>query len=162
MRDRLGQCVCSASSAASTYFRITAGVARSPRGDVLRGVDTVTGARVVAIQARAYMVEDARGIDALGRLRHEHRVLGALDGIEGVPCLIDHVRHGEDEYLVMTDCGTADLRRDVSQRGPYAARGRGAARQVSFLAGQLTGILDALHARAVVVAALKPHNVVLG
>ncbi|MEU3501937.1 class IV lanthionine synthetase LanL [Streptomyces hundungensis] len=143
-------------------FRITAGVARSPRGDVLRGVDTVTGARVVVKQARAYMAEDARGVDALGRLRHEHRVLAALDGAEGVPRLIDHVRHGEDEYLIMTDCGPVDLRRDLSQNGPYAARGSGSARQVSLLARRLLGILDAIHARAVVVADLKPHNVVLG
>lgn len=143
-------------------FRITAGVARSPRGDVFRGIDTVTGARVVVKQARAYMAEDAQGIDALGRLRHEHRVLAALDGAQGVPRLIDHVRHGEDEYLVMTDCGPADLRRDLSQRGPYAARGSDSAHQVGFLARQLMGILDAIHARAVVVADLKPHNVVLG
>ncbi|MCX5384514.1 class IV lanthionine synthetase LanL [Streptomyces sp. NBC_00083] len=143
-------------------FRISTGIARSPRGDVLRGVDTVTGAAVVVKQARAHMAEDARGVDARGRLRHEHRVLAALGGVEGVPRLVDHLRHGEDEYLVMSDCGPVDLRRDVLHHGPYAARGDDAARQVSTLARQLLVILDAIHARAVVVGDLKPHNVVLG
>ncbi|MEU9098394.1 class IV lanthionine synthetase LanL [Streptomyces sp. NPDC048361] len=143
-------------------FRITKGIARSPRGDVFRAVDTATGGRVVVKQARAHMAEDAQGIDARGRLRHEHRVLAALDGTEGVPRLIEHLRHGDDEYLVMTDCGPADLRHDVLNHGPYAARGDADVVQVTSLARQLLHILEAMHTRAVVCGDLKPHNVVLG
>ncbi|MFE9118785.1 class IV lanthionine synthetase LanL [Streptomyces sp. NPDC007172] len=142
--------------------RITAGIVRSPRGDVYRGVDTTTGERVVIKQARPYVAEDEQGVDARGRLRHEHRVLLALDGTDGVPGVVDHVRHGDDEYLVMTDCGPADLRRDVLDKGPYAARGDRAAAELALLAIQLMVILDGVHDRGVVVGDLKPRNVVLG
>ncbi|CAM5270173.1 hypothetical protein SXANM310S_02909 [Streptomyces xanthochromogenes] len=143
-------------------YRITTGIARSPRGDVYRGVDTTTGDRVVIKQARPYVAEDEQGVDARGRLRHEHRVLAALAGTDGVPRVLDHLRHGEDEYLVMTDCGSGDLRRDILDHGPHAARGDSAAAQLTLLARQLLAVLDALHDRAVVVGDLKPRNVVLG
>ncbi|MFE9369778.1 class IV lanthionine synthetase LanL [Streptomyces sp. NPDC006711] len=143
-------------------FRVTRGIARSPRGDVLRGLDTTTGEPVVIKQARAHMAEDERGLDARGRLRNEHRVLAALAGTVGVPRVVGHLRHGEDEYLVMSDCGPADLRRDIHSHGPYAARGDGGGRQVAALARQLLVVLAAIHARSVVVRDLKPDNVVLG
>ncbi|WP_327167304.1 class IV lanthionine synthetase LanL [Streptomyces subrutilus] len=139
-------------------FRLTAGIARSPHGDVYRGVDETTGDRVVVKQARAHTGADDDGVDACGRLRHEHGVLAALDGVHGVPRLLDHLRHGEDEFLVMTDCGPADLRREVLERGPYRWR---SGRDVTALAHRLLTVLDAVHARGVVVCDLKPGNVVL-
>ncbi|MER5559030.1 class IV lanthionine synthetase LanL [Streptomyces sp. NPDC002506] len=143
-------------------YRITTGIVRSPRGDVYRGVDATTDDRVVIKQARPYVAEDEQGIDARDRLRHEHRVLVALDGTDGVPRVVDHVRHGDDEYLVMTDCGPADLCRDVLDNGPYAARGDRGAAELALLALQLMAVLDGVHDRAVVVGDLKPRNVVLG
>ncbi|MGW1764557.1 class IV lanthionine synthetase LanL [Streptomyces sp. NPDC002073] len=142
-------------------FRLTGGIARSPHGDVYRGVDETTGERVVVKQARAHVGEDGHGVDARGRLRHEHTVLAALDGVRGVPRLLDHLRHGEDEFLVMADCGPADLRRDVLARGPYG-RSPGTGRGVLALARRLLSVLDEVHARQVVVCDLKPGNVVIG
>lgn len=143
-------------------YRLTAGIARSPHGDVYRAVDTVTGDRVVVKQARAYAGEDVHGMDARSRLRNERAVLAALDGLDGVPRVLDHVRHGEDEYLVTTDCGPRDLRRDVLEHGPYHDGGSMMERQIWSLARRLLGILDTVHARGVVVCDLKPGNVVLG
>lgn len=143
-------------------YRLTGGIARSPHGDVYRAVDTVTGGRVVVKQARAYAGEDEHGVDARGRLRNERAVLAALDGLDGVPRVVDHVRHGEDEYLVTTDCGPRDLRRDVLEHGPYGADTHRTGRQISTLARQLLALLDAVHARGVVVCDLKPGNVVIG
>jgi lanthionine synthetase-like protein len=99
-------------------YRLTAGIARSPHGDVYRALDVRTGDRVVVKQARAYVGEDDDGLDARGRLRHEHAVLAALSGLDGVPHVVDHLRHGQDEYLVTTDCGPTDLRRDILTHGP--------------------------------------------
>ncbi|MCZ4097661.1 class IV lanthionine synthetase LanL [Streptomyces sp. H39-C1] len=143
-------------------YRLTGGIARSPHGDVYRAVDTVTGGRVVVKQARAYAGEDEHGVDARGRLRNERAVLAALDGLDGVPRVVDHVRHGEDEYLVTTDCGPRDLRRDVLEHGPYGADPHHTGRQIFALAHQLLASLDAVHARGVVVCDLKPGNVVIG
>ncbi|MFI8082109.1 class IV lanthionine synthetase LanL [Kitasatospora sp. NPDC086009] len=148
-------------------YRITAGITRAPGGHVYRAVDVVTGREVVVKQARAFVAEDAAGIDARGRLRHERRVLTALAGVGGVPRLVDYVRHGEDEYLVSSACGRRDLRRDVLEGGPYEARAagpggaHGPGRDWWSLARGLLRALDAVHARGVVMCDLKPANVVL-
>ena len=155
-------------------YRLTAGIARSPHGDIYRAVDTGTGERVIVKQARAHAGEDTDGVDARGRLRHEHAVLAALSGVDGVPRLRDHVRHGDDEYLVTTDSGPRDLRRDVLGHGPYRPDttrtpaisgpdgGNTAGRGYAALAHRLLTLLDGVHARGVVMVDLKPSNVVLG
>ncbi|MER5349346.1 class IV lanthionine synthetase LanL [Kitasatospora sp. NPDC002551] len=156
-------------------YRITAGITRSPNGHVYRAVELATGRAVVVKQARAFVAEDPSGTDARGRLRHERRVLAALDGVAGVPQLVDYFRHGEDEYLVSTARGPRDLRREVLAAGPYppggerpGGRNRGgggggerAGRSWWALARGLLTVLDAVHARGVVVCDLKPANVVL-
>ncbi|TQF02999.1 serine/threonine protein kinase [Kitasatospora acidiphila] len=141
-------------------YRITAGITRSPNGHVYRAVETATGRPVVIKQARAFVAEDSNGVDARGRLRHERQVLSALAGLPEVPELVDHFRHGEDEYLVTGDRGPRDLRRDVLTRGPYRAVAD-AERDGWALARALLRVLDAVHARGVVVCDLKPANVVL-
>lgn len=155
-------------------YRLTTGIARSPHGDVYRAVDSATGEGVIVKQARAHAGEDADGVDARGRLRHEHAVLAALSGIDGVPRVRDHLRHGDDEYLITTDRGPRDLRRDVLGHGPYqpgtarASTGSGPAdgiatgREIAVLARRLLAVLDGVHACGVVVGDLKPSNVVLG
>jgi serine/threonine protein kinase len=140
-------------------YRITAGIVRSPQGHVYRAIDVESARKVVIKQARAYVAEDADGVDARGRLRNERRLLTALAGVDGVPELVDYFRHGDDEYLVMTDCGARDLRRDVNEYGPYSDGGGG--RDWHRLAGRLLAVLDRVHARGVVVCDLKPGNVVV-
>ncbi|MDH6708250.1 tRNA A-37 threonylcarbamoyl transferase component Bud32 [Kitasatospora sp. MAA19] len=142
-------------------YRITAGITRSPNGHVYRAVEVVTGREVVVKQARAYVAEDGAGTDARGRLRHERRVLAALAGVPGVPPLVDYFRHGPDEYLVSGACGPRDLRRDVLAAGPYDSRAGAGGRDWWALARGLLRVLDAVHARGVVVCDLKPANVVL-
>ncbi|KOV36711.1 hypothetical protein ADK60_06550 [Streptomyces sp. XY431] len=153
-------------------YRLTAGITRSPNGHVYRAVEVAGGREVVVKQARAFVAEDRAGTDARGRLRHERRVLAALAGVPGVPDLVDYFRHGEDEYLVSTARGPRDLRRAVLEAGPYdvlgdraaaAAHGTGTGpgRDWWALARGLLTVLDAVHARGVVVHDLKPANVVL-
>ncbi|MFF2747247.1 class IV lanthionine synthetase LanL [Kitasatospora sp. NPDC058048] len=149
-------------------YRITAGITRAPSGHVYRAVELATGREVVVKQARAFVAEDGAGTDARGRLRHERRVLDALAGIPGVPALVDYFRHGTDEYLVSAARGRIDLRREVLTAGPYDAdadasadAGTAGGRDWWTLARRLLHVLDAVHARGVVVCDLKPANVVL-
>jgi tRNA A-37 threonylcarbamoyl transferase component Bud32 len=141
-------------------YRLVSGVARAARGNVYRAVDTATGAQVVLKEARAYVGEDDHGDDVRAHLRKERRVLQALDGVAGVPQVIDHFRHGDDEFLVTTSMGACDLRRDVLDRGAYASCD-GVDRSLAGLASQLLAMLDAIHARGVVMRDLAPKNVVL-
>ncbi|WP_086828112.1 class IV lanthionine synthetase LanL [Streptomyces sp. NRRL B-24572] len=142
-------------------YSVTAGIARAPHGNVYRAVDRAHGRPVVVKQARAFVGEDESGMDARHRLRNERTVLTSLDGVAGVPRALDYFAHQADEYLVMSECGTRDLRRDVLLNGPYRDDGTGSTRALSALASRLLRVLDAIHGRNVVVRDLKPDNVVL-
>ncbi|GGQ01442.1 class IV lanthionine synthetase LanL [Streptomyces roseolilacinus] len=142
-------------------YTVTAGIARSPRGNVYRAVDRALGRPVVVKQARAFVGEDESGTDARHRLRNEHAVLTALDGVPGVPRVLDYFAHRSDEYLVMDSCGDRNLRREVLRNGPYRDDDPRPARALPVLASRLLRVLDAIHGRNVVVRDLKPDNVVL-
>ncbi|MFJ7202141.1 class IV lanthionine synthetase LanL [Streptomyces sp. NPDC098789] len=136
-------------------YAVTAGIVRKPQGNVYRALDRATGRPVVIKQARAFVSEDAAGTDTRDRLRNERRILAALDSVPGVPRGLDYFLHAPDEYLVLTDCGDRDLRRDVQENGPYGVL------TLTHLATRLLRTLDEVHARGVVVRDLKPDNVVL-
>ncbi|MEV0408662.1 class IV lanthionine synthetase LanL [Actinoallomurus sp. NPDC050550] len=142
-------------------YRLTSGVVRGARGNVYRAEDTVSGRRVVIKEARAYVGENADGMDLRLQIRNERRILEALAGVDGVPGLIDHFRHEEDEYLVITEEGSRDLNRFVNEHGIFADDPPGTGRDLAVLATQLVGLLDAVHARGAVVRDLSPKNVVL-
>lgn len=142
-------------------YTLTTGIARTPRGNVYRALDHTLGRPVVIKQARAYVGEEESGTDARHHLRNERAVLTALDGVPGVPRALDYFAHHTDEYLVTTSCGDRDLRREVLRNGPYRDGGTRPGRSLSALAVRLLHILDAIHARDVVVRDLKPDNIVL-
>jgi len=136
-------------------YRVTTGVMRGPRGNVYRAEDK-NGRAVVVKEARAYVGEHPEGYDLRMYLRNELRILTALAGVEGVPRALDHFRHGEDEFLAMTDAGTTDLNRHVAENGALGGH------DLADLATRLLAVLDAVHERGVVVRDLSPKNVVLG
>ncbi|WP_194926138.1 lanthionine synthetase LanC family protein [Catenulispora pinisilvae] len=140
-------------------YQITAGIVRAAHGNVYRGLDRASSLPVVLKQARAFVAEDESGLDAQDRLRHERSVLEALDGIDGIPRLVDYFPHGTDEFLVLDDRGARDLRRDVLENGPF--RLGDPDRDPLALADRLAGILDGIHQRGVVVRDVKPNNIVL-
>ncbi|MEW9550508.1 hypothetical protein [Nonomuraea sp. NPDC050783] len=99
-------------------YQVTSGVVRGPRGNVYRATDP-GGRPVIVKEARAYVGENPEGWDLRMYLRNELRVLRALRGVPGVPRPLDHFRHGEDEFLVMTDAGSLDLNRYVGEIGLF-------------------------------------------
>lgn len=139
-------------------YRITSGIARAAHGNVYRAVDRTTGLAVILKQARPFVGEDGSGQDARDRLRHEGTVLLALEGVDGVPGFLDYFRHGADEFLVTTDCGGPNLRRDVTENGPFRPGVPG--RDPLELADRLERILHRVHDRGVVVRDVKPDNIV--
>ncbi|MBO2459037.1 class IV lanthionine synthetase LanL [Actinomadura violacea] len=136
-------------------YRVTTGVMRGPRGNVYRAEDPA-GRPVVVKEGRAYVGEHPEGYDLRMYLRNELRILTVLAGVGGVPEALDHFRHGEDEFLVMSDAGATDLNRHVAEHGALTGP------ELADLASRLLAVLDAVHARGVVVRDLSPKNVVLG
>jgi hypothetical protein len=143
-------------------YRLTGGVVRSSRGNVYRATDAA-GRAVVIKEARAYVGEHEHGTDLRLHLRNERRILGVLTGLPGVPEFIDHFRHGEDEYLVTSNGGPANLHRVVNEDGLFrdGPFRDGRDRDLAALAGRLATIVAAVHARGVVIRDLSPKNVVL-
>jgi serine/threonine protein kinase len=137
-------------------YRVESGILRAAQGDVFRGVDTVTGDRVVIKQARPYVGDPGDGTDARTRLRNERRVLSAIAGVDGVPQFLDHFAHGADEFLVSTDLGDQNLQTRVLVGG-----GLGLSPEFARLAGALARIVCALHERDVIMRDITPKNVVL-
>ncbi|XNL75015.1 class IV lanthionine synthetase LanL [Actinomadura madurae] len=135
-------------------YRVTSGVMRGPRGSVYRA-EAPDGRPVVVKETRAYVGERPEGFDLRMYLRNELRILRALTGVPGVPEALDHFRHGEDEYLVMTDAGTTDLNRHVAESGVYRDG------DLTALASRVLEVLDAVHERGVVVRDLSPKNIVV-
>lgn len=139
-------------------FLVPGAIAHTAVGGVYRGTDQESGAGVVVKERRAYTGEDADGSrDARHRLRGEAAVLRRLEDVPGIPRVVDHFRHGADEFLVTTDVGPRDLRTDVAEKGTYTAIGR----DLALLAQELLRLLDAVHERGVLVRDLAPKNIVL-
>jgi tRNA A-37 threonylcarbamoyl transferase component Bud32 len=142
------------------HYEVTAGLRQAAGGNVYVAVDERDGAAVVIKQARALVSEDRQQADTRLRLRNERRVLQALEGVAGVPRFVDHFRHADDEFLVISDCGPANLIEDVLGHGPYRA-GPGGTRSLGTLAGGLARILSQVHQRGVIMRDLSPKNVVI-
>ncbi|HXL88283.1 MAG TPA: class IV lanthionine synthetase LanL [Streptosporangiaceae bacterium] len=142
------------------HYEVTAGLRQAAWGNVYAGVDGRDGAAVVIKQARALVSEDRQQADTRLRLRNERRVLQALDGVAGVPRFVDHFRHADDEFLVISDCGPANLIEDVLGHGAYRT-GPGGPRSLGTLAAGLARILSQVHQRGVIMRDLSPKNVVI-
>lgn len=143
-------------------LRIISGIREAAQGNVYRATDQRDGSTVVVKQARALVAEHHDGVDARLRLRNERRVLEALKGIAGVPRFIDHFSHGDDEFLVTSDCGSRNLGEVVRQDGPYLPGESERSGTLEWLAAHLARIVRAVHDRGVVIRDLSPKNVVLG
>ncbi len=142
------------------HYQVTAGLRQAACGNVYTAVDEQDGAAVVIKQARALVSEDRQQADTRLRLRNERRVLQALAGVAGVPQFVDHFRHADDEFLVISDCGPANLTEDVLGHGAYRT-GPGGTRSLGTLAAGLARILSQVHQRGVIMRDLSPKNVVI-
>ncbi|WP_116247031.1 class IV lanthionine synthetase LanL [Nocardiopsis sp. FIRDI 009] len=139
-------------------FLVPGAITHTAAGGVYRATDTATGQAVVIKERRAHTDENPTGTrDARHRLRAEAAVLRRLEGIDGIPRVVDHFRHGADEFLATTDLGPRDLRTDVATHGTYTT----ADRDPNRLAARLTRLVDAVHARGVLIRDLAPKNVVI-
>lgn len=141
------------------HYRITGVIARTHRGASYRAVDVRTGTAVVVKEARAFVNETSTG-DTRDYLRNECRVLTILEGLPGIPHVIDHFSYGADEFLVTDDLGRANLRDDIVDHGVFvmdAARPR----NLWELARALLQSLDAIHEIGVIYRDLAPKNVIV-
>ncbi|GAA2786733.1 hypothetical protein GCM10010470_21340 [Saccharopolyspora taberi] len=150
-------------------FRIRGGVQRTAGGAVYRADDVRGGRSVIVKQAHPWVGEDSRGADVRAPLRNERRILTVLEGLDCVPELVDHFRHGQDEFLARTDLGGRTLGEDIAEHGLYVDPCDSGAdlvprtdgRTLRRLAADLVTLLDRVHERGVVLRDLAPKNIVV-
>nr|WP_202420526.1 lanthionine synthetase LanC family protein [Actinomadura rayongensis] len=142
-------------------YRVERALTRSPKGRVYRTFDLARETTAIVKEARPHIDEDEQGRDARARLRNERYVLELLRDVEGVPRVLDHFRHDEREYLVVTDLGGRTLAADVAAGARYTAADPVDGRDLHELAVRLLALLDAIHGRGVIARDVHPANVVL-
>ena len=140
------------------HYRIVRAIMRTYRGSSYRAVDLRSGQRVIVKEARAFVNETKEG-DTRMYLRNERRVLDALDGVAGVPRVVDHFAYGNDEFLVTTELGSSNLRDHIVDYGVFAWEGN-PRRNVFHMARAILRILDDVHKRGVIYRDLAPKNIV--
>ncbi|POM27084.1 Serine/threonine-protein kinase B [Actinomadura rubteroloni] len=142
-------------------YRVERALTRSPKGRVYRTFDLARETTAIVKEARPHVDEDEQGRDARARLRNERYVLELLRDVEGVPRVLDHFRHDEREYLVVTDLGGRTLAADVAAGARYTAADPQGGRDLHELAVRLLALLDAIHGRGVIARDVHPANVIL-
>ncbi|MFB4295549.1 class III lanthionine synthetase LanKC [Actinomadura sp. NTSP31] len=91
----------SATTTTGLPYRIEKALHFSNGGGVYAGTDTRTGAKVVLKEGRPYAGLAADGADAVERLERERLTLERLEGIDGVPRVLDSFTLGEHHFLVL-------------------------------------------------------------
>jgi predicted Ser/Thr protein kinase len=139
----------------------------SNSGGVYLARDRSTGAQVVLREARPHAGLDARGDDAVTRLRHEYEVLRRLAGLDVVPRALDYLVIWEHHFLVEEFIDGETLMAEVFARQPLVDPAP-SEQSLAAYTGWATDVLAkvdhalmSLHAAGVAFGDLHPGNVIL-
>lgn len=141
----------------------------SNAGGVYRGRRRFDGRPVVLKEARPHAGLDGFGTDAVQRLQREYEAHAALDGLDGVPALVDRVHLGGHAFLVSEYADADTLQHWVATHHPGIRAGFPAHREaIAAYAAEaltilrrLTEAVDAFHAHGWVHGDLHPGNVLV-
>lgn len=145
-------------------YRIERALHFSNGGGVYLARRTGDGLRVVLKEARPLAGLDARGDDAVTRLRRERWALSTLAGIPGIPALVDYLVVGEHEFLALEHVAGPGLFPWQGAQHPFVIRDKDVAGYTTAaleLHRRLTETVAACHARGVVFGDLHPGNVIV-
>ncbi|MDQ7911326.1 class III lanthionine synthetase LanKC [Phytohabitans sp. ZYX-F-186] len=157
----------SAIGALDLPYRVLKPLSFTNAGGVYLAAHRETGAKVVLREARPHSGLDGTGSDAVARLRHEHRILTALAGLDCVPRLVGLARAWEHEFLVEEYVEGESLHSAALDRNPLRLRTAppdhfaGYASWVDKVVDAVSRALDALHGRGVSFGDLHAGNVIV-
>jgi tRNA A-37 threonylcarbamoyl transferase component Bud32 len=140
-------------------------------GGVYLGRDIRDDGQVVLKEARPHAGLDSHGVDAITRLRRERDILGRLDGVEGVPRVLDYRRVGDHEFLIMPFVEGTGLNNEMVARHPLFNPAPDGQLRMSALieyvgwvhgvCGRVETIVDELHRRGVAHGDVHIHNIMV-
>jgi tRNA A-37 threonylcarbamoyl transferase component Bud32 len=156
-----------AGSAEEFPYRVTGSLHFSNGGGVYEAVRKSDDRPVVLKEARPHAGLDRDNVDAVTRLRREHRVLTRLAGIPGVPEVFEHFTAWEHEFLAMSPVPGRPLGQWLGQNYPLThhevtdeAITAYTARALELVAA-VERIVGRVHERGVVFGDLHPLNVLV-
>ncbi|HEY8546237.1 MAG TPA: class III lanthionine synthetase LanKC [Acidimicrobiales bacterium] len=115
--------------------------------------------KLVLKEARPHAGLSGDGTDAVTRLRRERDALRRLDGVAGVPRLVDHLTVGEHEFLVMEHVEGTSLNAELARRCPLLGKDLPTPEAMAAYAAWAQGVHAAV---AEVVAAIHDRGIVYG
>lgn len=122
---------------------------------------------VVLKEGRPHAGLSRSGSDAVARLDHEATILRLLDGLDGVPQLVDVFTAADHRFLAMTRIPGRTLQLWMALNHPLIGPGGTAADRARYveraldLRDRVAGLVDRLHARGVVFGDLHPANILV-
>ncbi|MFD9371881.1 class III lanthionine synthetase LanKC [Streptomyces sp. NPDC060020] len=136
-------------------------------GGVYLAKDPKTGDLVVLKEARPLAGLDAQGLDAVGRLRNEHRMLTALAGTGLVPRVLGYETYWEHHFLVQEHIDGDSLAKAAVLRLPLVRPGATPEAYAEYTRWSLS-VLDkvaaateAVHRAGIVFGDLHPNNIIV-
>ncbi|KMO94224.1 class III lanthionine synthetase LanKC [Streptomyces roseus] len=136
-------------------------------GGVYLGKDPASGDLVVLKEARPLAGLDARGLDAVARLRHEHRMLTALADTGLVPRVLGYETHWEHDFLVQEYIDGDSLAKAGVLRLPLVRPGATAQTYAEYtrwslaVLDKIAAAVGAVHRAGIVFGDLHPNNVIV-
>ncbi|MFE5537669.1 class III lanthionine synthetase LanKC [Streptomyces sp. NPDC056492] len=136
-------------------------------GGVYLGKDPGSGDLVVLKEARPLAGLDARGLDAVARLRHEHRMLTALADTGLVPRVLGYETHWEHDFLVQEYIDGDSLAKAGVLRLPLVRPGATPRTYAEYtrwslaVLDKVAAAADAVHRAGIVFGDLHPNNVIV-
>ncbi|PRX44563.1 protein kinase-like protein [Prauserella shujinwangii] len=148
-------------------YRVRGSLHFSNGGGVYRAERLSDGKELVLKEARPHAGLDRGGVDAVERLRREHRVLTRLAGIDGVPEVYDLFVVWEHHFLAMQDVPGVPLGSWLARNYPLTRRDVGDDHVAAYteralaLLGSVERLLAEIHERGIVFGDLHPLNIIV-
>ncbi|HVV07906.1 class III lanthionine synthetase LanKC [Amycolatopsis sp.] len=125
------------------------------------------GRNAVLKEARPHAGLDGDGTDAVGRLHREHEILGRLTGIAGVPEAYELFALWEHHFLATRELPGRPLTDWLASRYPPAGTAAPPSAVAAYtrdalaILGRISGIVEQVHRRGVVLAGLHPAGILV-
>ncbi|HEV7934265.1 MAG TPA: class III lanthionine synthetase LanKC [Actinomadura sp.] len=148
-------------------YRVDQALHFSNGGGVYRATDLRTGTEVVLKEGRPYAGLAADGTDAVTRLERERAILERLDGMDGVPRVLDYFTLGEHHFLVQELIPGRPLNTFFAERHPLLdpepdpERVAGYTEWALKIYAGVERLVEEIHARGVVFGDLHMYNVMI-
>lgn len=148
-------------------YQVTEALHFSNGGGVYAATRLCDGREVVLKEARPHAGLSVAGTDAIGRMEQEIWALRRLDGIPGIPRVVDVLTVAGHRFVAMERLPGGTLQHWLAQNFPLVGISATAAERGAYadralrLAGRVGELIERVHERGVVFADLHPANVLV-